>query len=118
MNFPPVDVREKALLWDGGRQFFKERGIPLQIIPLPGHTADSIGLLSEDGESFCGDAAMNGFPGKKRVIIWVEDLGQYRNSWEAMIKCKAKTVYPSHGRPFPAGDLVRFRDFVGKIRLR
>ena len=119
-EFPAMDVREapNALLWNGRRQFFREQGLPLTIVSLPGHTADHIGLLTDDGQLFCGDAAMNGFPSVRRNIIWIEDLVAYRHSWDAMIATSAHTIYPSHGKPFPANDLVKYRRHLDKIRIR
>ncbi len=117
-EFPSVDVSGRAILWDGNVQPLRERGIPLDIFALPGHTADSIGLLSDSGDLFCGDAAMNGFPSSKRISIWIENLKDYAGSWDSMIRSNAKTIYPSHGRPFPVSDLIKFRKFVNGIMLR
>jgi len=117
-EFPAVDVSGRAIVWDGNGQPLRERGIPLDILALPGHTADSIGLLSDDGDLFCGDAAMNGFPSIKRTTIWIENLKDYTGSWDSMIRSNAKTIYPSHGRLFPVSDLIRFRKFVDGITLR
>ena len=50
---------------------------------------------------------MNGFPSIKRTIIWIEDLEQYRQSWEKIMALKPAMVYPSHGKPFPATDLKK-----------
>ncbi len=118
-EFPAMDVRENenVVLWDGRRQFFKEQGLPLTIVSLPGHTADNIGLLTDDGALFCGDAAMNGFPSVRRNIIWIEDLADYRKSWDTMIALPAETIYPSHGKPFPKSDLVKYRRHLNKIRI-
>lgn len=117
-EFPAIDVSKRATIWDGTAQPLLEQNIPLKILALPGHTSDSIGLLSEDGELFCGDAAMNGFPSIKRNIIWIENLDDYRNSWDRMIKAGAGTIFPSHGKPFPSQDLEKYRPYLKKIVLR
>ena len=118
-EFPAMDVRvaKNVVLWDGENQFFKQQGLPLTIVALRGHTADNTGLLTDDGALFCGDAAMNGFPSVKRNIIWIENLEDYRNSWDIMIKSSAKEIYPSHGKPFPKSDLIKYRKHLDKIRL-
>lgn len=108
-TFPTLDVSERAILWDGDKQLFQEWGIPLTILSLPGHTADSIGLLTEDKQLFCGDAAMNGFPSTHRNIIWIEDLPAYRDSWDVMLESTANTIFPAHGKPFPVEDLKKYR---------
>ncbi len=117
-EFPVVDVAGRAIVWDGTSQPLRERGVPLDIVALPGHTADSIGLLSDDGDLFCGDAAMNGFPSVKRQTIWMENVGEYATSWDTIIAGRAKTIYPGHGRPFPVSDLTRFRAHLDRIVLR
>lgn len=118
-EFPAIDLRgdENVVLWDGTNQFFKEQGLPLTIVSLYGHTADNIGLLTDDGALFCGDAAMNGFPSVKRNIIWIENLPDYRKSWDTMIQSHAGVIYPSHGQPFAKRDLIRYRSGLDKIRI-
>ncbi len=116
-EFPVVNIPENTFLFDGNPQFLREEGIGIDIIALPGHTADQIGLLTGDGILLCGDAAMNGFPGINRNIIWIESLPDYKKSWDRMIKSKAEYIYPSHGKPFPKKDLSRFRSKLEKIRL-
>lgn len=117
-EFPVLERFPETLLWDGKRQFFREAGIAIDILPLPGHTSDQIGLLTADGDLFCGDAAMNGFPSLKRSIIWIEELCDYVHSWDVMIASDARMIYPSHGTPFSASDLIRFRNNLNKLQLR
>ena len=117
-EFPAIDVSKRATIWNGTAQPLLEQDIPLKILALPGNTSDSISLLSEGGELFCGDAAMNGFPSINRNIIWIENLDVYRNSWDRMIKAGASTIFPSHGKPFPAQDLEKYRPSLKKIVLR
>jgi len=114
-EFPVVKVDNDTLLWNGENQFFKEMGIELEIISLPGHTSDLIGLLTDDGILLCGDASANGFPSIKRNIIWIENLEDYKKSWNRMIESSAREIYPSHGSPFPKKDLIKYRDYLEKI---
>lgn len=117
-EFPAIDVRNSATVWDGSSQPLLDDGIPIKLLYLPGHTVDSIGLLLDTGELFCGDAAMNGFPSNKRNIIWIENLDDYSRSWDRMIDANAQMIYPSHGKPFPASDLKQFRKYHNNICLR
>ena len=94
----------------------KALSLPFEVIETPGHTADHISIL-QDGILFCGDAAMNGFPSIKRTIIWIEDLDDYRRSWEKMIALNPKMVYPAHGKPFPTSDLIKNQSHLDKIQL-
>ena len=95
---------------------FQTMDLPFQVLETPGHTADHIALL-KDGILFCGDAAMNNFPSIRRVIIWIENLQQYRDSWETILKTGPVMLYPAHGKPFPTADLKRYLPFLDRIRL-
>lgn len=87
-----------------------------KILFTPGHTKDSISL-KKDSIIFCGDAAMNGFPSRKRLIIWIENTQQFEQSWEVLLKQDAKLIYPAHGKPFGKMDLQHYKREISKIRL-
>ena len=88
--------------------------LPFQVIDTPGHTTDHIALM-KDGILFCGDAAMNNFPGIHRVIIWIENLQQYIHSWETMISINPVMLYPAHGKPFHTTDLKKYLQSLNQI---
>lgn len=94
-----------------------EKEISGKIIETPGHTCDSISLRLGN-IIFCGDAAMNGFPSIDRLIIWIENLKDFEESWEALIKEGADMIYPAHGKPFKTGDLGKYKGCISKIKLR
>ena len=87
-----------------------------KILFTPGHTADSISLKVEN-VIFCGDAAMNDFPSIKRLIIWIEDIIDFENSWGVLLAENADTIYPAHGRPFPTSDLAKYKKYISKLHL-
>ena len=87
-----------------------------EIIYTPGHTSDSISLILDD-IILCGDAAMNGIPSLKRLIIWIEDLKEYEQSWDKIINTKANKIYPAHGKPFSKTDLIKYKKYIKKIKL-
>lgn len=116
-KFPPIKDEYLNRLITTDSQEFRNLNLPIQAIETPGHTADHISLL-KDGILFCGDAAMNGFPSIKRNIIWIENLHDYRKSWEKMIAFNPTKIYPSHGKPFDVNDLKRFLKSIDKIKLR
>ena len=115
-KYPPLKEEYKNRLITIDSVEFKSLKLPFQVIETPGHTADHISLF-KDGILFCGDAAMNNFPSIKRTIIWIENLEQYKDSWNKMINLKPKIIYPAHGKPFPARDLERFQKHLDRIRL-
>ncbi|MEL7609306.1 MAG: MBL fold metallo-hydrolase [Bacillota bacterium] len=112
--FPPVALGDRAIFVSGdGDQVFKELGLPIRILFLPGHTADSIGLLLEEtGALFCGDAAMNAVISPARHTIWIEDAREFGGSWDRMLAVKPLRIYPSHGAPFSPKDLAKYRHFM------
>ena len=88
-----------------------------KIIDTPGHTADSISLLLNDGSLFCGDAAMNGLPSLHKITIWAEDKTAFWRSWETVIALRPKRIYPGHGKPFPYGGLKANLDRAKSMEL-
>jgi len=116
-RFPPVDRTERYIVLDDSTQPMIEKQLSGTIINLPGHTVDSIGLLLKDGSLFCGDAAMNGFPSLNRIIIWIENLKDYRKSWEVMLNNNPSIIYPSHGKPFMKEDLKKNIHKIAGIKL-
>lgn len=118
-EFPPLNVSDRAILFDEKIQPLEKLGIPATVLLLPGHTADSMGLLLDDGRLFCGDAAMNNFPSIARHTIWIEDADMFLRSWDLIIASGAKIIYPGHGNPFPVEDLRRFYNYMkGKNLLQ
>ncbi len=88
-----------------------------EILFTPGHTSDSISLKLND-VIFCGDAAMNGLPSVKRLIIWIENITAFEKSWEQLLSTDAKRICPSHGKSFPKSDLAKYKSQISKIKLR
>jgi len=78
-SYPSVHVDDRAILvHNESEQVFEDMELPLRIVFLPGHTADSIGLfMPENGKLFCGDAAMNAVISIARHTIWIEDAAEF-----------------------------------------
>ena len=114
-KYPPLKEEYLDRLITIDSPAFMALSLPFEVIETPGHTADHISML-KDGILFCGDAAMNGFPSIKRTIIWIEDLEQYKRSWEKMIELNPTLVYPAHGKPFPTSDLKKYQPHLYIIR--
>jgi glyoxylase-like metal-dependent hydrolase (beta-lactamase superfamily II) len=73
-------------------------GLYATIIHIPGHSKGSIGVLTADGDLFCGDLLVNtGKPAKNTLI---DDSAEYDASVERLRTLEIKTVYPGHGKPF------------------
>ncbi|WP_332965128.1 hypothetical protein [Clostridioides difficile] len=67
-----------------------EKELNGKIIDTPGHTADSISLLIDDGVLFCGDSAMNGFPSTHKITIFAESKLEFIQSWKTIINTNLK----------------------------
>ena len=87
-------------------------GVEGEIIHTPGHSAGSMSLVLNSGEALVGDLAMNGPP--MRLGAGLPPLGDNENlikeSWRLILERGAKTIYPAHGRPFPAKILRTILD--------
>jgi glyoxylase-like metal-dependent hydrolase (beta-lactamase superfamily II) len=111
-TFPPFIPREKDLIVIGDNAaMLKGIGIDGVILSTPGHTDDSISAVLSDGSAFAGDVAMNflGICGTRHRPIYIKDIGQVYASWGRLKRSGAQTIYPSHGRAFPASELVPVR---------
>ncbi len=82
-------------------------GLEARILHLPGHTQGSIGVLTMDGDLFCGDLFMNMI--RPDVQFFIDDLTSARESLKKLKNLSIKTVYPGHGRPFPYGKVSERR---------
>lgn len=108
-KFPPLMLSERDILIEGDEDsFLKGIGIDGVILHTPGHTRDSISVLLSDGSAFVGDAAMNflRWTGVGHRPIYIEDIETVYESWRKLRERGAKVIYPSHGRPFSATELV------------
>ncbi len=80
-------------------------GIEAKIIHLPGHSAGSIGILTKEGDFFCGDLLTNS--GKPEKNTLVDDEAEMDDSIERLKALNIKTVYPGHGKPFKMEDFLK-----------
>jgi len=73
-------------------------GLDARVVDLAGHSAGSIGILTGDGDLFCGDLVMH-----DRAVphSLTDDAAELKASIEKVKGLGVKTVYPGHGSPFP-----------------
>lgn len=118
-SFPPVMPDERAIILQSeADQPFLAAGLPIRVVFLPGHTADSIGLfLEETRELLCGDAAANAIIAPARQAILIEDVPAFAQSWDRILALNPRRIYPSHGNPFSSEDLKRYRNRVENLTL-
>ncbi len=77
---------------------FSRFGLHGKVLSLPGHSQGSIGILTEDGDLFCGDL----FENLKKPALGsiMDDLVRARSSAGRLKKFRVNTIYPGHGMPF------------------
>jgi glyoxylase-like metal-dependent hydrolase (beta-lactamase superfamily II) len=82
-------------------------GVPGKVVCTPGHSLGSVTVLLENGDACVGDLAMNGFPFHfgPGLPIWADNLELAKRSWRMLFDLGVKTVYPGHGKSFPAEAL-------------
>lgn len=118
-RFPPMEhcYEKRCFFVSNANRKEIEMKLGGRIIDTPGHTADSISLLLDDGALFCGDAAMNGFPSIHKITIWAEDKAAFAETWKTIIDVKPKMIYPGHGNPFQYNELRSNLPYVQKMKL-
>lgn len=78
-------------------------GFDARVVSLLGHSTGSIGILTADGDLFCGDLLENRkLPAPSGIM---PDPAAARASVEKLRSMGIGTVYPGHGRPFAMNDL-------------
>jgi hydroxyacylglutathione hydrolase len=74
-------------------------GFDARVLHLPGHSRGSIGILTADGDLFCGDLLTN--LDKPKLNSLVDDRADLDASFDKLRSSEIRTVYPGHGSPFP-----------------
>ena len=73
-------------------------GLDARVVRLPGHSSGSIGILTGDGDLFCGDLLVNVL--RPALHYYIDDLPQAKESIRKLCGLGVRTVYPGHGKPF------------------
>jgi hydroxyacylglutathione hydrolase len=94
----PFDTFAPDVFLDDG-QALHAFGLDATVLHLPGHTRGSIGILTADGDLFCGDL-MDSMMGKPSLEFFIDDMAAAQASLARLRHLKIGTVYPGHGKPF------------------
>jgi glyoxylase-like metal-dependent hydrolase (beta-lactamase superfamily II) len=89
---PYTELREDDnfnLTFKESREFLASLGITGEIIATPGHSADSITLILDEGFAFTGDL-------RSRFLV-PEDDRVTRESWDKIYQHQIRKIYPAHG---------------------
>jgi len=86
-------------------QALSEFGCNAKIVHIPGHTSGSVGVITADGDLFCGDLLKNnGKPAKNSLV---DDPAEMDASIVRLGEMGVRMVYPGHGRPFTMEEFFR-----------
>jgi len=84
-----------------------EYGLDAKVLHIPGHSKGSIGILTDNGELFCGDLLTNGDKKDQPNLNSIMDNKVIANeSVEKLKGLEINSVYPGHGKPFSWDKLV------------
>jgi glyoxylase-like metal-dependent hydrolase (beta-lactamase superfamily II) len=86
-----------VLLEDG--QGLQSAGLHARVVHLPGHTAGSIGVLTDAGDLFCGDL-MDSMLGRPSLQFFIDDNPAAQRSLARLRRLDVAAVHPGHGKPF------------------
>lgn len=92
----------KADLYLEEGQSLIEFGCEATVHYLPGHTKGSIGVLTKEGDLFCGDLIYN-LPG----FGFIDDAIEHQKSIERIKELQPKLIYPGHGKAFKLDSLIK-----------
>jgi glyoxylase-like metal-dependent hydrolase (beta-lactamase superfamily II) len=88
-------------LEDGDR--LTEYGLDATILHVPGHSAGSIAVLTDDGILFSGDFLENRT--RPSVATLVDDAEALKAGFERVKKLGIRIVYPGHGKTFALDEI-------------
>ncbi len=110
--FPVVPLEADVLMRDGDS--VAAYGVDASIVGVPGHSSDSIGLLTADGEALVGDLLVNYAVPSRPMYMW--DRAQWEQSFRRIAALEPRMVYVGHGEPFEGTKLDRV--YPARYQLR
>jgi hydroxyacylglutathione hydrolase len=81
-----------------------EYGVDARVLYIPGHSEGSIGILTAEGDLFCGDLMTNRTRPEANSLVDSPKL--MAESIERLRGMGVRTVYPGHGKPFALSELA------------
>jgi glyoxylase-like metal-dependent hydrolase (beta-lactamase superfamily II) len=97
-GFPKSDRFKPDLAIKDGYDL-SEYGLDAKVLSIPGHSKGSIGILTADGDLFCGD--LLAYSDKTFLNSIIDDPAAANASLEKLKSLAINTVYSGHGKPFP-----------------
>lgn len=99
---PPSELKHKFLLAQQSQaEYLENQTLPegFEIINLPGHFFDMIGIRTPDDVVYLADCLSSKETLDKYGVGYIYDIGAYLETLEGVKKMKAKMFIPSHAAP-------------------
>jgi hydroxyacylglutathione hydrolase len=110
--FPVISLEADVFLGEG--HSLAAYGVDARIVALPGHSQDSLGLVTAEGEAFVGDLLVNYTVPSKPIYLWSQDAWQ--GSYRRLQALEPRMIYVGHGEPFSGAKLDRV--YPARYQLR
>jgi glyoxylase-like metal-dependent hydrolase (beta-lactamase superfamily II) len=91
-NLPYLEITQNdnlLLKFEDSRKFLAGIGIDGEIVSTPGHSADSVTLILDEGFAFTGDLPP--------LFVIAEEDHVTRESWDRIYQHKITRIFPAHG---------------------
>lgn len=79
-------------------------GFDARVLSIPGHSKGSIGILTPNGDLFCGDLLAN--IEQPELSSLMDDIPTAYASIDKLKGYDIQTIYPGHGKPFQMEDFL------------
>ncbi len=110
--FPVIPLEADLSLAEGDS--LAPHGLDAQTVALPGHSRDSVGLVTAEGEAFVGDLLVNYTVPSKPMYLW--SLDAWQQSYQRLQALAPRMIYVGHGEPFTGAKLDRV--YPARYQLR
>jgi endoribonuclease LACTB2 len=87
-----VSAEDVVVTSPGSREALRRVGLDGEVVETPGHSADGVSLVLDEGIAFVGDLHL---PDQ----VEGEMLKAVRQSWQRLLSLGVRTAYPGHGGP-------------------
>lgn len=109
---PVIPLHADLLLADGDS--LEEYGVDGRVVAVPGHSPDSLAIVTAEGDAFVGDLLTHYSVPSEPLYLWSRDA--WSSSIEKIRKLAPRMVHVGHGDPFAGQKLTRI--YPARYQLR
>ena len=110
--FPVLPLQADLLLDDGDS--LSEYGVEARIVSVPGHSPDSLAVVTAEGDAFVGDLLVNYTVPSEPIYLWNREA--WTQSYERIRELEPRRIHVGHGEPFNGDKLARI--YPARYQLR